>query len=82
MFGGGYTSPHGILGGKFSVAAFVPYVWVDVTDSITGPRGKTLTLSDSANGIGDMALIPFWLNWTCGDFKWAVQLDVYAPTGA
>ena len=28
-----------------------------------------------------MVLVPFWLNWTCGDFKWAVQLDVYAPTG-
>ena len=28
-----------------------------------------------------MIFVPFWLNWTCGDFKWAVQLDVYAPTG-
>jgi hypothetical protein len=81
MLGAGYTSPYGILGGKFSVAAFVPYVWVDVTGSITGPRGKTFTRSDSANGIADIGLVPFWLNWTCGDFKWAVQLDVYAPTG-
>jgi len=82
MLGAGYTSPYGIFGGKFAVAAFVPYLWVNVTGSITGPHGNTLTRSDFASGIGDMALIPFWLNWTCGDFKWAVQLDVYAPTGA
>jgi hypothetical protein len=25
--------------------------------------------------------VPFWLNWTCGDFKWGLQLDIYAPTG-
>ncbi len=82
MLGAGYTSPYGILGGKFSVAAFVPYLWVDVTGSITGPAGRTITRSDSASGIGDIGLVPFWLNWTCGDFKWGAQLDVYAPTGA
>jgi hypothetical protein len=82
MLGAGYTSPYGILGGKFSVASFVPYLWVNVTGSITGPLGKTLTRSDFASGIGDMVLIPFWLHWTCGDFKWGAQLDVYAPTGA
>jgi hypothetical protein len=81
MLGAGYTSPFGILGGKFSVAAFVPYLWVNATASITGPAGRT-TRTDFATGIGDMTFIPFWLNWTCGDFKWAVQLDVYAPTGA
>jgi hypothetical protein len=82
MLGAGYTTPYGILGGKFSIAAFVPYLWVDVTGSISGPRGRTFTRTDSTDGIGDMAFIPFWLNWTCGDFKWGVQLDVYAPTGA
>jgi len=40
MLGAGYTSPYGILGGKFSVAAFVPFLWVNVTGSITGPMGK------------------------------------------
>jgi hypothetical protein len=82
MVGAGYTTPYGILGGKFSVAAFVPYLWVDVTGSITGPRGRTFTRTDTADGVGDMAFVPFWLNWTSGDFKWGVQLDIYAPTGA
>ena len=82
MLGAVYTSPYGILDGKFAAGVIIPYLWVDVTGSVTGPLGKTFTRSDSANGIGDMIFIPFWLNWTCGDFKWAVQLDVYAPTGA
>jgi hypothetical protein len=29
-----------------------------------------------------MILIPFWLAWSQGYFKWAVELPVYAPTGA
>ncbi len=82
MLGAVYTSPYGILDGKFAAGVIIPYLWVDVRGSVTGPLGKTLTRSDFANGIGDIILVPFWLNWTCGDFKWAVQLDVYAPTGA
>ena len=84
MFGGVYTSPYGILGGKFSVAAIVPYVWMDVKGSVTaqlGPFARTLTREDTVDGIGDMVLIPLWLHWTSGEFKWAVQFDVYAPTG-
>ena len=86
MLGAVYTTPYGILGGNFSVAAFVPYLWVDVTGSVTaaGPGGRTITITrnDCADGIGDTILIPFWLNWTSGDFKWGTQLDIYAPTGA
>ena len=40
MLGAAYTTPYGILGGKFAVAAFVPYVWMNVTGTITGPAGK------------------------------------------
>jgi len=81
MVGGVYTSPYGILDGKFSVGVIVPYVWANVTGTIAA-GGKTITRTDFASGIGDMVLMPFWLHWTCGDFKWDVQLDVYAPTGA
>lgn len=82
MLGAVYTTPYGILGGKFAVGVVAPYVWMDVKGSITGPRGNTLTREDNADGIGDITLIPFWLNWACGDFKWSVVLDVYAPTGS
>jgi hypothetical protein len=81
MLGGVYTSPYGILDGKFAAGVIIPYVWVDVKGSVTGPLGNTFTREDKADGIGDMILIPFWLHWTRGDFKWDVQLEVYAPTG-
>ena len=74
MLGAVYNAPYGILGGKFAAGVIVPYIWLDVTGSITGPRGRTFTRSDSADGIGDMILIPFWLNWTCGDFKWGTHM--------
>jgi hypothetical protein len=44
-------------------------------------RSRTFTANDSANGISDMILIPFWLSWNKGDFKWGTQLNIYAPTG-
>ena len=81
MLGAIYTSPYGILDGKFAVGLIIPYVWLDVKGSVTGPSGRSVKRSDSADGIGDMILVPFWLNWNCGDFKWAVLLDIYAPTG-
>jgi len=84
MVGAVYTSPYGILGGKFAAGVVVPYVWADVTGGITGRLGpfvRTVSREDTANGIGDITLIPFWLQWTCGDFKWGVLLDIYAPTG-
>jgi hypothetical protein len=81
MFGGIYNSPYGILDGKFAAGVIIPYLWVDVTGTITGPQGKTATRTDTTDGIGDIILVPFWLNWSKGDFKWAVALDVYAPTG-
>ncbi len=81
MLGAVYTSPWGILGGKFSTGVIIPYVWLDVTGTVTGPRGNSLTRKDTVNGIGDITFMPFWLSWNSGDFKWGVQLDIYAPTG-
>lgn len=82
LLGAIYTSQYGILDGKFAVGVIVPYIWANVTGTITDSLGRTFTRTDFANGIGDTTLIPFWLHWTCGDFKWDVQLDIYAPTGA
>ncbi len=81
MAGAIYTWPCGIFGSRFSAGLIVPYIWMDVTGSITGPAGRTLTRTDTVSGIGDMTLIPFWLGWSRGDCKWGIQLDVYAPTG-
>ncbi len=81
MLGAIYTFPCGILDAKYSVGMIVPYVWMDVTGAITGPFGRTFTRTDTTSGLGDIIMIPFWLSWNCGDFKWSTQLNVYAPTG-
>jgi hypothetical protein len=84
-----YRSPLSLLGGNFSFAVSIPYVWLDITGDVslrrTGPDGRVtntvVTRSDSADGLGDITLIPFWLGWEMGDLKWDVRLMVYAPTG-
>jgi hypothetical protein len=38
-------------------------------------------VSDSANGISDLVLVPVALNWTFGDLQINPQLAVYVPTG-
>jgi len=87
VFGLAYRTPFGILDGKFVAAVLVPYVWVDVKARVDLRRrlfpriGRTVTREDTADGIGDMTLIPFWLAWNKGDFKWDVRFDIYAPTG-
>lgn len=87
LFALAYKTPYGILDGKLAGAILVPYVWVDVRGQIelngggSGRLDRGVTRSDSANGIGDTILIPFWLAWNRGDFKWDVRFDVYAPTG-
>ena len=83
MFALAYTSPWGILDGKFSAGVIVPYVWMNVTGTVVGSGAvpKAITRTDKVDGIGDVILIPFWLGWNSGDFKWATQLNIYAPTG-
>lgn len=76
----GYGTPFGILDGKFSVAALLPYVWCDVSANLSGSR-RTQSQHDTAQGLGDMVLVPFWLGWNKGDFKWDVRMNLYAPTG-
>jgi hypothetical protein len=75
-----YGTPWGILDGKFSFAASIPYVWADVTAGLSGSR-KNFTKRDRADGLGDMTLVPFWLSWNKGEFKWDVRLGIFAPTG-
>ncbi|MEN6437776.1 MAG: transporter, partial [Syntrophobacter sp.] len=87
VFGLAYGTPFGILDGKFAAAVLIPYVWVDVKAQVDlqnrlFPRlGRTVSRHDTADGIGDITLIPFWLAWNKGDFKWDVRFDIYAPTG-
>jgi len=86
VIGLAYRTPFGIFDGKFNVAVLVPYVWadvkadVDLNTRLPGP-GRSISKRDKAEGIGDITLIPFWLAWNKGDFKWDARLAIYAPTG-
>ena len=84
-----YTFRPTILGAHYTASVAIPYAWVDakatvslnprVLPSLAGTRTKTV--QDGANGISDMFIIPFALNWTFGDFQVNPQLFMVAPTG-
>lgn len=80
ILGGLYTFETPVLDAHYSLGAFVPYVWMDVTADVTA--GGTAGLrNDSADGIGDLTLIPAMMAWKCDSWQYSAILSVYAPTG-
>lgn len=75
-----YQTSWKLFGGGYAAAAAIPYVWMDVNGSVQIGR-ETGNSSDSANGIGDLQILPLMLGWTNGDFKFGGQFGIYAPTG-
>jgi len=83
-----YQTPWEVLGGGFAFGVAVPYIWLDVEAQARriqpdGTLGPSVPTSDSANGIGDLTIIPFMLGWTniAPDLKLDLRLSIYAPTG-
>jgi hypothetical protein len=84
-----YTLRPTLFGAHYTVAVAIPYLWQDVeAKTVLNPRlfsriigTRTKTVSDSANGISDLVLVPVALNWTFGDLQINPQLAVYVPTG-
>jgi len=83
-----YQTPWNVLGGGFAFGLAIPYVWLEVDGQAQriGPGGVLGPVFDagaSADGIGDLTLIPFMLGWTnlAPDLKVDLRLSVYAPTG-
>lgn len=83
-----YQTPWSVLGGGFAFGAAVPYVWLEVEGQAQrigpgGVPGPVFDARSSANGIGDMTIIPFMLGWTniLPDLKVDARLSIYAPTG-
>jgi hypothetical protein len=79
-----YQAPWKILGGQYGVALIVPYVWLKVQGDVT-LSGRRLSPSvhkeDTANGFGDVEILPLMMGWKHGDLKWQGQFGVYAPSG-
>jgi len=76
-----YQTSIELLGGHYAFGGALSYVSVDTTGSLSingVPGGK---VSESADGFGDLVLIPAMLGWVEGDLKYDIRLVVYAPTG-
>src|SRR5512138_1308117 len=83
-----YQAPWNVLGGGLAFGAAVPCVWVEVRGQAqslgpNGVPGPVFNARDTANGVGDMTLIPFMLGWTniVPDLKLDARLSIFAPTG-
>ena len=72
--GGVYTFAPTILGVHYSVAAFLPYLWVVVTAKVATPLGF-VKRTNSLSGLGDLALVPGMLAWKYGDWQYDALLS-------
>jgi hypothetical protein len=75
-----YQTPWKIAGGHYAAGIAVPYVWMDVSADVQvgkhGVKGR-----DTANGFGDVQILPLMLVWKQGDLSYGFNLGIYAPTG-
>ncbi len=84
-----YQTPWEVLGGGLAFGLAVPYVWLEVEADAqrVGPGGVLApvvrNVRDTANGIGDLTIIPLMLGWTnlAPDLKVDTRFGIYAPTG-
>jgi hypothetical protein len=83
-----YTFCPTILGAHYTASVALPYAWVDAEATVSlqpgvlpSVRTRSKIVRDGANGISDMFIIPFALNWTFGDLQINPQLFMVAPTG-
>jgi len=78
-----YEPPWKPLGASYGAAVAIPYVSMEVSGSVQPGRFARLARSvrDTADGIGDISILPIMLGWHEGDLKWGTNLTVYAPTG-
>ena len=91
-----YQTDYELLGGRYGTAIGIPLVRTDIDVSgtltrnprrpgriipVRGDLSKSKTVSDTAEGLGDIYAAPFMLVWKKGDFKYDTRLGFYAPTG-
>lgn len=82
VLGGGYTFQEPVLGGAhYSVAAFLPYTWLDISGNVQLPSGQVARRSQ-VNGFGDLTLVPVLLAWKLGDWQISALTPIYTPTGS
>jgi len=83
VLGGGYTFDQTVLGGAhYTIAAFLPYSWLDISANVERPGGP-VGVRSKVSGFGDLTVVPVMLAWKTGD-NWQVNalMPIYAPTGS
>jgi hypothetical protein len=81
VLGGGHTFETPVLGAYYSVVAFLPYTWLDLSASIQRPGGP-LKRSTTVSDFGDMTVVPIMLAWKTGAWQIDAMVPVYIPTGS
>lgn len=75
-----YKTDIQLLGGQYAAGLFVPLIDLDI-DADLSLGGTTVSASDGASGLGDVALVPIALYWTKGNLHMSLAEFVIAPTG-
>jgi hypothetical protein len=84
--GGGHTFDQTVLGGAhYTVAAFLPYSWIDASGIVRTSSGLGLRqVQNSVSGLGDLTVVPAMLAWKAPESNWqfSALLPIYVPTGS
>ncbi len=66
---------------SYAMSATIPFVWMDVSANVTAGPG-TVRRSSSANGLGDLVLMPVMFNYNINsNLNTNFRVGAYAPTG-
>jgi hypothetical protein len=76
-----YTFDTTLLGARYTVGAYAPYIWQDVSATVSSAFGS-IRREDKVNGFGDITLLPVGLAWKIGNWQVGGLLPIYAPTGS
>jgi hypothetical protein len=69
-----------LFGAQYAAGVFVPLVNLDI-DANLSVGGMTVNSSDSASGLGDIALVPIALYWTKGNMHMSFAEFIIMPVG-
>ena len=79
--GGGYAFDQQVLGGaRYSVSAFLPYTWLDISADTAALGGKRI--ENKVSGVGDLTVVPVMLAWKIDSWLYDFMMPIYAPTGS
>ena len=78
-----WVTPLNVLGARFAMGVSVPFVKTDIGVQVTRSGGRTVGMSDSASGLGDIQFWPVALSWSAMGGNLHVEFlgGIYAPSG-